>query len=247
MALQQRRLVLAQERERHDLRRRRQAQVEQVDHGGLARHDDGRLAEVDLRLGTRARGGPTIVTSGPPVPSSAAEPTHDVADGRLRDLRVVLLDEALPDPPRGVALLARRLPVAPPATPGRAAIQGPITGDARAGLARGGGTRRRQRLAHGPAMDPVAAGQGADGQPFLPMVDTDTLEQLHPRQPLLPTSEPSTVPSMGSCGVGGGASSDDHCCPKWGQFRLSLPGSLGMLKPHLLRWSHQQGLRVSRS
>lgn len=33
-------------------------------------------------------------------------------------------------------------------------------------------------------------------------------------------------PSVGSDGVGGGASSDDHLPRKWGQFRLSYPVAL---------------------
>jgi len=37
-------------------------------------------------------------------------------------------------------------------------------------------------------VDAVTIGQGADRHPFLPVIDTDTLEQLHSRQLLLPRS-----------------------------------------------------------
>ena len=67
--------------------------------------------------------------------------------------------------------------------------------------------RRGQRLAHGAPVDAVAASQGPDRQPFLPMVQPDTLEQLHPRQLLCPRCGGlARPPSVGSDGVGGGAS-----------------------------------------
>ena len=71
----------------------------------------------------------------------------------------------------------------------------------------------------------MAAGKGPDRQSFLPMVDTDTLDQLHPRQPLLPLLRNLDSPEHGVLWGRGGASSGDHYGPKWAQVRLSLPAA----------------------
>jgi len=52
-------------------------------------------------------------------------------------------------------------------------FQGAITGAVLAGTARGGGSAEARALAHGAPVDLVAAGQGAHGQAFLPLVMTD--------------------------------------------------------------------------
>jgi len=61
-----------------------------------------------------------------------------------------------------------------------------------AGRSRRARPRRWQRggkgLAHRSPVDVVAAGEGAHGQPFLPLVMPNTLEQLHPRQLPLPNA-----------------------------------------------------------
>ncbi len=75
------------------------------------------LAEVDLGLFAR------LVTSddghvGDPRAELGAETPHDVAHGGLRDLGMVLVDQALPDAPGRVALLAGGLPVGRQPAPG---------------------------------------------------------------------------------------------------------------------------------
>ena len=110
MTLEQGRLVLGEEAQGDPLRRCGQAQVEQVDDDGLARDDHRRLPEVDLGLPARLVE-PHDGHVRDPRAELGPEMPDDVADGRLRDLRIVLLDQALPDTARGVALLARRVPV----------------------------------------------------------------------------------------------------------------------------------------
>ena len=63
---------------------------------------------------------PGSCTSGtntsPTSPSAAPALAHVAADLPLRDLRAVLVDQPLPDPPRRVTLLARRLAIRHQAT-----------------------------------------------------------------------------------------------------------------------------------
>jgi len=176
--------------------------VEQVDHHRLAGHDDRRLAEVDLRLRTGR-----VTAHDHHLRDTRldlhAQLAHRLAHRGSGDPGLLLLAQAFPDAPGRVALLARR---------GLVLLQpladGPDPGTHHRGLSLrhrpGRWPCRRERLAHRPAMHVMAISEGAQRQPFLPMIDTDTLELLHPRQPLLPASEPSTVPSMGAGGSGVG-------------------------------------------
>jgi len=174
VALEEGGLLGCQEGQRDRLARAGQAQVKEVDLGGLSSKDDGRLAEVDLGLltrwvaghdGHRADGRPEL----------RAQLAHVLADRRLGDHGTVLLDQALPDPPCRVALLAWR----------RSVLIQPGADDRLQGIHQRGRPRwhdtgrwqgRRQCLAHGPPMDVVLTRQRADGHPLLPLVTPDTLE-----------------------------------------------------------------------
>ena len=148
------------------------------------RRDDRGLAEVDLGLLAR------LV-----APARSRRRCRRVSSARSRrDVRrtvtprplgVVLLDQPLPDPARGVALLARRSTDRRPATRGSAA-QGPITGAARGRLRRAAGSADAKRLADRAPVDPWSRARARTAEPPPGWIATDTLEQLHPRQPLLP-------------------------------------------------------------
>jgi hypothetical protein len=85
------------------------AQVKQAHLNPPAAQADHRLAPVDLGLVSGVVDlGDEGLTGQPDLPAARA---YVVAHGRLGHLSAVLLHQALPDPPRGMALLARRLAV----------------------------------------------------------------------------------------------------------------------------------------
>jgi len=98
----------------------------------------------------------------------------------LRERRAVLSDEALPDPTRGMPLLARRVPIGDQP----AVDHGHPGSDSRSSSWRVGLARRRQRrgqrLTHRAAMHTVTLGKLSDRELLSPSVSPDLLEQLHP-------------------------------------------------------------------
>ena len=183
-----------------------QAQLEHRHVGALAADDHVGEAEVDLGLLARVVDGDDRDV--PPVEVElAAKPRDGPPDRRLGDRCALLVDQALPDPARGVALLAMDRPVlGQPARDGRvmgpAGRPDPLDHLARRRDGRGEG------LPHRAAVHPVAARQLADRHPFLPMVPADTLELLHPRQLLPPSLD----------GLARPAERRDRWGRGWGQF-----------------------------
>ena len=156
------------------------AHQEEVDPGPLTGEFDLCLAPVDLRFHARVvhLRHEDLVDR---IAQLAPPATHVLAHRRLGDAGAVLVAEALPDPFRGVPLLARRLPVREQPL----LDQRPVRPQLRRPPPLGAPARRRpgrgKRLTHGPAMDAVAARQLPDRQPLPLAVPTDPLEQLHPR------------------------------------------------------------------
>src|SRR5581483_5398460 len=103
----------------------------------------------------------------------------------LRHLDAVLVDQPLPDPPRRVPLLTRRLPIRDQPLVDQRPIRAQLRRRAPLRLL----TRRRhgrgQRLPHRPSMHPVALRQRPDRQPLPLAITPDLLELLHsPSHPL---------------------------------------------------------------
>ena len=186
VALEERLLALRSEGDVDRDPRVGEAQLEDRDLRLLAADEDVRQAEVDLGLLAGLVVGDDRDLDVIEVQLAAAR--ADVpADGRLGDIGALLVDQPLPDPAGGVALLAGRDGVLGQPAPDRLGVGA----DRRLGAGLDGLAGRRDRaregLADRPPVHPVAACQLADRHPFLPLVPADTLELLHPRQ-LLPPS-----------------------------------------------------------
>jgi hypothetical protein len=179
----------------------RPARVRQPHHEHPALHRDPvehrvELPEVDLGLSTgqmRLRDHHLD----PGQPQLAAPPRDIAAHRHLRTRRTVLSDQPLPDPPRGVALLARGVPIGhQPAVDDRDPRLDRRTWPRRVRL-----PRRRdgadQRLAHRPPVDLMALSELPDRHTLHPTLAPDLLEQLHPRphpdRPPAPTTSTPTI------------------------------------------------------
>lgn len=186
MALEQRLLALTGEGHVHRGTGVAEAQVEDGHPQRSAGDDDRRLAEVDLGLGA-GRVALRHADQHTVRAELTADRSHVTPDGRLGHACAVLIEEALPDPTRGVTLLARcGQIVAQPAPNG-----GAVRVDGRRRALDDAAWRRQcrvERLAHGAAMHAVPASKCADRHLFLPALCADNLEQLHLRQLLLPRS-----------------------------------------------------------
>ena len=206
------------------------------EHRELGQHavePDADPAEVDLRL--LARRMQLGDCHDRPAGLELAAHAADVgAHGRLGDAGAAFVDEALPDPPRRVALLARRAQVG----------HQPRADDlhVRTELRRRSGRllalRRQRRLQRLPYRAPVhvlAARQLANRHALLSPCPSDMLEQLHPRHtPLFSLGGGLSRPSVAAGWVGGGASSEDQNGSRWGQIRVAFPAGRA-------RW-HDPGL-----
>ena len=149
------------------------------------------------------------------LPERQATLAHIAADLALRDLRAVLGDQALPDPPRGVTLLARRVAIREQPRIDHLAIRAELRRRPvhRRSLHRR--HRRHQRLPHRPPMHPMTRGQRPDREPLTIAIAPDLLERLHPgthpsRPRPLELHELATVKGRSD---GGGASSSVHTGP----------------------------------
>lgn len=193
----------------HEQRHLRQqpAQVDadrpEVDFALLAEHmglRDHHLDERDLR--------------------AATDLGDEPADRRLADLSAVFLDEALPHPPCRVPLLARRQPVRLEPLLDRRLPRIELRGRPLRPLALGrhrrGRARRTSRRWTRNRRDKLV-----DRQPVIPSRAPDVLVELHPR----PRRHDPTVGDDGQPQVDpqGGAKSDEHYPPKWGQLRGAHP------------------------
>ena len=160
--------------------------IVRYEHRELGQHavePDADPAEVHLRL--LARGMQLGDRHDRPAGLELAAHAADVgAHGRLGDTRPALVHEALPDPPRGVALLARRAEVGSQPLADRRAVRTEPRRRLRDRLAR---RRQRglQRLPHRAPVHAVAVRQSTDGHAILAPVPSDMLEQLHLRQLLI--------------------------------------------------------------
>ncbi len=177
VSLQER--LLRAVRERHRERRTRVASthVEQVDLRRGRGHPDLRLTPVDLALHTclmnlrheRLHALPAL----PPSPMNVF--TYRA----LGDISRVLITQAFPNPPGGMTLLTRRVPVArkpgvdqllvAPQLRRRPTDRRPLDGR----------QRRGQRLTHRAAMNTMALRQRPDRQALPISVPPDLLERLH--------------------------------------------------------------------
>ena len=163
----------------HGLARVRQAQHE---HPQL-HHDPGdhsaELPEVDLRLHPRRVGlGDRDL--------AAVESDLDLQRGdhrahaRLGHLRSFLLDQSLPHPPGGVALLARRVQIRDQPAADRGLVRAQRGRDPYRRLRRRR-HRVREGLAHRAPMHPMPYRERADRQTLITVVTSDTFELLHSR------------------------------------------------------------------
>ena len=178
MGLEEGLLALVEEGLHERRARVTEAQVEEVDARACPGEHDVGLTPVDLGLH------PRVVDLGDKGPAGRAElapaGADVVANGALGHRRAMLLDQALPDALRGVALLSRRLAVGE-----EPLVDQGMEGPERRGGALGGPfalrrQRRAKRLAHGAPVDAVTLGQCADRQSLVLTVASDLLEQLHP-------------------------------------------------------------------
>ena len=214
VALEERLLALAREAHVDRPPRVREPQHEHRQHGLDARQPHADLAEVHLRLLARGMqlGDRHDLAAGLELAPQAGDAG---ADRRLGDRRAVLIDEALPDPPRRVPLLAGRAQVGDEPLPDDLHV--------RTELRRRSGRllalrrqRRLQRLPYRAPMHVLAARQLAYGQPLLSPCPSDMLEQLHPRHtPLLSLGGGFSRPSVAAGWVGGGATSEDQNGSRW--------------------------------
>ena len=183
-----------------------QAQLEHRHLGALAADEHVGQAEVNLRLVARVmeRNDRDVDA----VEAELAAAGADVAaDRRLGHGRTFLVDQALPDPARRVALLAvHRLVLREPARDGGGVGTDGWLGP-RVRLPRRRHCRRESLPDRAP-VHVVPTRQLADRHPFLPVLPADTLELLHPRQLLPPTLVMAVqdLPSVRTWGRG------------WGQF-----------------------------
>ncbi len=151
--------------------------------GQLPVQEDTHPAEVGFRLLARGMqlGDGRLGAAGIEL---AAQPADVGAHGRLGDAGAALVHEALPDPPRRVALLARRAQVGDQPLSDDLHVRTELRRQAGRPLARRR-QRRPERLPHRAPVHAVAARQAADGHALLAPVSSDMLEQLHPRQLLV--------------------------------------------------------------
>ena len=187
-----------------------QPQLEQMDLRAPAAQQHPRFAPVDLALDPgRVQLRHERLSD---LPERQAALTHIAADLALRDLRAVLGDQALPDPPRGVTLLARRIAVRPKPRIDHLPIRAELRRRPAHRRTLGRRDRRRQRLPHRPPMHPVTRCQRPDREPLTITIAPDLLERLHPgTHPFRPRPlELDRARTVRGRSDGGGASSSVH-------------------------------------
>lgn len=178
VAFEERLLGLVEERGRERRARVTQAQMEEMNLRAPPAEQHPRLAPVDLALDPRR-----VQLRHERLADLAeryATLAHVAADLPLGDLRAVLGDQALPDAPRRVALLARRIAIGQQPRVDHTAIRAKLRRRPLHRRALDERHRRHERLPHRAAMHPVALGQRPDRQPLAIAIAPDLLERLHP-------------------------------------------------------------------
>ena len=208
------------------------------EHRQLGQHavePDADPAEVDLRLlARRMQLGDRH--DRPAGLELAAHAAGVGAHGRLGDAGAAFVDEALPDPPRRVALLARRAQVGDQPRADRRAMRTEPRRRLRDRLARRR-QRRPQRLSHRAPVHAVAVRQATDGDAILAPVSSDMLKQLHLRHSWSFAAGDSRSPER-SHWIG----------RRWGHFRSSLGLQVGPFQTVTPRaWNGETGVRVLRA
>ena len=217
VALEERLLALAREAHVNRPPRVREPHQEHRELGQHAVQPDADPAEVDLRfLARRVRLGDRHGHA--PGLELAAQAADEGAHRRLGDGGAALVHEPLPDPPRRVALLARRAQVGEEPRADRRAVRAELRRRAGDVLARRR-QRRLQRLPYRAPVHVVAARQATDGYAILAPVPSDMLKQLHFRQLLFLRPGRSHSPER-SHWIGRG----------WGHFRPSFGPQVGPLQ-----------------
>ena len=220
VAVEEHGLALVQVGARETLARRRQAHQEQRQLGQRAGQVDVDRAEVDLGLGAQR-----VVLGDHDLDQrhrlAAADLSDVAAHRRLAHHHALLGDQPLPHSTRRVPLLARRclVGVEPPVDRGLPRVQHRRRAGDRPARRR---HRRRQRLTDVTAMHMEPIREAADRQLLAPARLADLLVELHlrplghaPHGPVrqrAPGGPSSSSPT-------GGAKSDEHYCPRWGQIR----------------------------
>ena len=192
VSLEERLLALAREADVDGPPRVREPHHEHRQLGQHAVEPDADPAEVDLRfLARRMQLGDRH--DRPAGLELAAHAADIGAHRRLGHGRAAFVHKALPDPPRGVALLARRAQVGHQPRADRRAMRTEPRRRLRDRLARRR-QRRPQRLSHRAPVHAVAVRQATDGHAILAPVSSDMLKQLHLRHtPLLSLGEVSVA------------------------------------------------------
>jgi hypothetical protein len=210
VALQERLLALARVADVHGLPGVGESHHEHRQLREHATQPDADLAEVDLCLRSRRmqlwhrhERRPRLELA----PHHRDVPTHR----RLGHAGSQLVDEALPDPPRRVTLLAWRTQVGDQPRADRRLVRIELRGRPLRSSP-GWRDRRGQRLANCSSVHAMATGQATHRQHPIPMVSADTLEQLHPRHS-----------SSFAAGKSDNSTERRHWIGRgWGQFRPSL-------------------------
>jgi hypothetical protein len=176
VGLQERLLSLSPERHRERRAGMTRPHQEHVHHYRHPAQNHLRLTPVNLGLHARvSHQRHKRLDLAQPAPHSSDIPV----DLPLRDLRAMLLDQPLPDPPSGMTLLARHLqthaqplldhrPI-PPQPRRRPTTRRPLRRR----------HRRLQSLAHRPTMNPMTPRQRPDRQLLPRKIAPDRLELLH--------------------------------------------------------------------
>ena len=171
--------LLGAVRERHRKRRTRmtRAHMEQVDLARDTSHRDLCLTPIDLGLHARLTHlRHERLNTLAPLPSTTV---NIFPDRSFSDISSVLITQALPDPLRGMTLLARRITIPIKPTIDQLSIRTQLRCRATSRLALDRRQRRDQRLAHRPAMNAISLGQRPDRQALPIPVPPDLLERLH--------------------------------------------------------------------
>jgi hypothetical protein len=177
MRLQERLLGAVRERHRERRTGMTRTHMKQVDLQLGAGHRDVRLAPVDLGLHPRRMH--LRHERLHPFATLTTTAVNVFPDRPLSNIGSMLITQPLPDPPRGVPLLARRIPV-----PVKPRVDQPaIWAELRCGPADRPALHRRQRrhqrLTHRPTMNTMTHRQRPDRQALPVAVPSDLLERLH--------------------------------------------------------------------
>ena len=226
-------------RERHARSRAREARAhqEQMHRRRHAGEHHRRLAPVDLRLHPRLVA-PAARTPRDRPPQLTPPRAHILAHRAARDTSAPCSSTSRsPDPPRGVPLLARRLPVSLKPRVDQRPIRAQASAPADPPAACARRHRRLQRLAHRPPMHPIPRRQRAHRQPLPIAVPPDLLEQLHSgTHPFCDLPRARETRTLGHDRTEGGAKSSLRTGAKSGRRSHRWVGRSARLTARLQGW-----------